>query len=583
MPQLSLNNLLPKKPRSFFSKLLITLVDYLLGISQLNRVYQDSGLKGLEKKAFATRFVNVFELTVKSQTNLPQLIPPKGAAIVVANHPYGGIEGVILAFLLSSVRGDVKILANQALKIIPELADFFIFTNPLVPGAKGNAKSLRACKDHLAQGGLLVLFPAGRVSYPGRDGQVTDHQWHRIVGALTSFTQAPLIPCFISGKNSDFFYFMGKIYFRFRMLLLIREMLNSKGRTVEVTFGQATLLPSLPEKTQMTTDIARLMTYLHAPEYQHQWPVCKAPEMLPLAASQLPHNLDNEISQLPQDQCLLQYKYFKVYYASRAQCPAVIEDIRRLREENFRQFDEGSGLPQDGDAFDDTYTHLFVYDTQNQAITGAYRMGQTDNLLAQGGVSQLYLNRMFDFSAEFINQQQPCLEMGRSFVVASHQRSFHGLLLLFKGIGAFVCKFPQYRTLYGTVSLSKQYTPMSVRLIEQFLVTSSSDVKPKKQFDVDVPNDIKQYLASYPADIEILELLVKQIEPDGKGLPVLVKLYHQLGAKFYCVGIDPNFAETPGLLLSVDLPHAPERLLKLYLGQGAEAYLQHNVHTSQAQ
>jgi hypothetical protein len=60
MPQLSLNNLLPKKPRSFFSKLLITLVDYLLGISQLNRVYQDSGLKGLEKKAFATRFVDVF-------------------------------------------------------------------------------------------------------------------------------------------------------------------------------------------------------------------------------------------------------------------------------------------------------------------------------------------------------------------------------------------------------------------------------------------------------------------------------------------------------------------------------------------
>jgi putative hemolysin len=576
MSQLSLKNLLQKQQNSFITRLLMNLLDHLLGISQLNRVYQQSALKGLDKNAFAARFVAVFELRLQHQSNLPSLIPHKGAAIVVANHPYGGIEGVILAFLLSSIRGDVKILANQALKIIPELADFFIFTNPLVPGAKGNAKSLRACKEHLAQGGLLVVFPAGRVSYPNSDNQITDHQWHRIVGALTSFTQAPLIPCFISGNNSYFFYLMGKIYFRFRMLLLIREMLKSKGRTINITFGQPIVLPSFPEKTQMTTDIARLLTYLQDPKYQHPWPSCKVPEMLPLAASQLPQNLDDAISLLPQDQCLLQYKYFKVYYASRAQCPTVIEEIRRLREENFRLFDEGSGLPQDGDGFDNTYTHLFVYDSQNQAITGAYRMGQTDNLLLQGDVSQLYLSRMFDFSAEFLNQQQPCLEMGRSFVVASHQRSFHGLLLLFKGIGAFVCKFPQYRTLYGTVSLSKQYTPLSVRLIEQFLVTTSSEVKAKKQLAADIPNDIKHYLATYPADIEVLELVVKQIEPDGKGLPVLVKLYHQLGAKFYCVGIDPNFAETPGLLLCVDLPRAPERLLKLYLGQGAEAYKTHN-------
>lgn len=575
MPQLSLNNLLPQS--TFLTKLCMIGLDHLLGISQLNRLYERSAMKGLTKEAFAARFVEIFELEINSPLDLSMRIPQHGAAIVVANHPYGGIEGVILASLLSSSRSDVKILANQALKIIPELADFFIFTNPLAPGAKGNAQSLRACKAHLDKGGLLVLFPAGRVSYPNSDGQVTDHQWNRMAGSLAANTKAPIIPCFISGKNSNVFYLMGKIYFRFRMLLLIKEMLKSKGRTVEITLGQPVLFPPFLEKTQMTTDIARLLTYLQAPEYQYHWPTYQTPVLLPLASPQLAENLQAEISQLPAEQCLLRYKHFEVYYASRAQCPFVIEEIRRLREENFRLFDEGSGLPQDGDAFDDTYTHLFVYDSQTKAIIGAYRMGQTDNLLARGDIAPLYLSRMFDFSAEFINQVQPCLEMGRSFVIASHQRSFHGLLLLFKGIGAFVCKFPRYRTLYGTVSLSKQYTPLSVILIEQFLVTASPQVKAKKPFDLKVPADIQHYLANHPNDIEVLELLVKQIEPDGKGLPVLVKQYHQLGARFYCVGIDPNFADTPGLLLSVDLPKAPERLLKLYLGQGADAYLQkHN-------
>lgn len=572
MPQLSLKNLLPQS--TFFTTLFITGLDHLLGIRQLNRLYEGSALKGLNKEAFAARFVDIFELKLKPLVDFSTHIPASGATIVVANHPYGGIEGVILAHLLSSTRGDVKILANQALKIIPELADFFIFTNPLAPGAKGNVQSLMACKAHLDQGGLLVLFPAGRVSYPNREGQVTDHQWHRMVGTLAAHAKAPVIPCFISGKNSKMFYLMGEIYFRFRMLLLIREMLKSKGRTIEIALGQPILVPPFLENAQMTTDLVRLVTYLQAPEYQFPWPTYQTPLLLPLASPQSAENLHAEISRLPYEQCLIRYKHFEVYYASRAQCPLVIEEIRRLREENFRLFDEGSGQPQDGDAFDDIYTHLFVYDSQTQAIIGAYRMGQTDHLLARGDISQLYLSRMFDFSAEFINQVQPCLEMGRSFVVASHQKSFHGLLLLFKGIGAFVCQFPRYRTLYGTVSLSKQYTPLSVILIEQFLVTSSPQVKAKKPFNLKVPADIQAYLTKYPNDIEVLELLVKQIEPDGKGLPVLVKQYHQLGAQFYCVGIDPHFADTPGLLLSVDLPTAPERLLKLYLGQGALAYQQ---------
>jgi len=183
---------------------------------------------------------------------------------------------------------------------------------------------------------------------------------------------------------------------------------------------------------------------------------------------------------------------------------------------------------------------------------------------------------MFNFQPDFINQQQPCLEMGRSFIVEAHQNSFHGLLLLWKGIGAFVCKNPRYRTLYGTVSLSKLYDPRSVALINDIMVTDSNGVQAKAEFKGKLHPEVKNYIEAGSEDITQLSALVKGIETDKKDIPVLLKKYHKLGAKFHCTGIDLNFNQTPGLLLSVDFPQAPDKLLKIYLGDGKDEYLQYH-------
>jgi putative hemolysin len=180
---------------------------------------------------------------------------------------------------------------------------------------------------------------------------------------------------------------------------------------------------------------------------------------------------------------------------------------------------------------------------------------------------------MFNFSASFINQQQACMEMGRSFIVKAHQHSFYGLLLLWKGIGAFVCQNPQYRILYGTVSLSKLYDPRSVTLINKIMVTDTQAVQPKIAFENSLHPELASFLNTHVLNIEQLSVLVKGLEQDAKDIPVLLKQYHKLGAVFHCLGIDGNFNTTPGLLLSVDLPKAPDKLLKLYLGAGKEDYL----------
>jgi putative hemolysin len=282
------------------------------------------------------------------------------------------------------------------------------------------------------------------------------------------------------------------------------------------------------------------------------------------------------VHQLPSEQHLLDHKELSVYFGYQNQIPITVNEIARLREMVFREHNEGSGEPLDTDHFDATYTHLFVLKQNTGQIIGAYRMGQTDKLLTDGNLDNLYLHRMFDFSPDFVNRQQPCLELGRSFLIPEYQRSFQGLFLLWRGIGAFVCQYPQYRTLYGTVSISKLYDVRSAAIIQQAMVTSTNKVAPRTSFEHKLHPEAQDFAQQHGLRQHVTALL-KGIEPDGKDVPILLKHYSKLGAVFHCLGIDKSFNDTPGLLLSVDLPNAPEKLLKLYMGERWQEYKANQV------
>jgi putative hemolysin len=318
------------------------------------------------------------------------------------------------------------------------------------------------------------------------------------------------------------------------------------------------------------------MSYVQDPQWQKSWPADQTTELQPLAPEANYKEIFDELSRLPAEQHLLDHKHFSVYFGYQNQLPVTVSEIARLRELVFREHNEGSGQPLDTDSYDATYTHLFVVQRQQQKIVGAYRMGQTDRLLNDQGMDGLYLTRMFNFKADFVNQLEPCLEMGRSFLIPEYQRSFQGLYLLWRGIGAFVCKFPHYRTLYGTVSLSKLYDMKSVALMQSALITKTTKVEPKTPFDFKLHPELQDFAEQEPIKPHLTALLAS-IEEDGKDIPVLAKHYLKMGAKYHCLGIDSNFNDTPGLLLSVTLPEAPEKLGKLYLSDGWEAYKNHQV------
>ncbi|MFT4993378.1 MAG: putative hemolysin [Paraglaciecola sp.] len=571
---ISLVNIVPPQKRSKLGDALLKFADTLFGITKLNKLYVLHNLAGSNKQDFAERLIKGLNLQLTGIDDLQDKVPKEGPLVIASNHPFGGIEGIILSWALGQVRPDLKVLANQGLKIFPELKDYFIFTNPLAQNDPKNAPSLRASLRHVKNGGALLIFPAGRVSYYQKDKKrITDHTWNRLVANLVRRSQAQFLPVFVNGLNSPLFYRLGRIYYRLRMLMLPRELANKQNARIQVLAGN-TVASSVYSKSlepQSHTALLRAQVYAQDPSWRMTWPADKIQSLKPLAAEQDSTFILAEIAQLPAEQHLFDHKDLAVYFGYQSQLPATVKEIARLRELVFRQHNEGSGEPLDTDHFDATYTHLFVLKRDSGKIIGAYRMGQTDRLLADGNIDNLYLSRMFKFSPKFINQHQPCLEMGRSFLIPEYQRSFKGLYLLWRGIGAFVCKFPHYRTLYGTVSLSKLYDPRSVTLIDRAMVTATKLVSPYTAFDFPLHPELEEFTRQHEMS-QHLTALLGSIERDGKDVPILLKHYHKLGAVFHCVGIDQSFNDTPGLLLSVDLPSAPEKLLKLYMGEGWEAY-----------
>ncbi len=166
--------------------------------------------------------------------------------------------------------------------------------------------------------------------------------------------------------------------------------------------------------------------------------------------------------------------------------------------------------------------------------------------------------------------------MGRSFLIPEYQKTYHGLYLLWRGIGAFCCRFPRYRWLYGTASLSKLYDKRSVAIIQAALVNGADQVTPKNHFDFRLHPEIAAFAEQYTLRNHMSSFL-QTIEPDSKDIPILLKHYIKLNANFHALGLDHNFAHTPGLLLSVHLPSAPAKVQGKYLAGRLQSYLDYQA------
>jgi putative hemolysin len=516
-------------------------------------------------------------------------VPKTGPVIVVCNHPFGVLEGLILIEMLSRVRPDVKAIANSILATgFPTMRDSLILVDPFgnSAAAKANRKGVREVFSYLAAGGLLIVFPAGEVSHLQiRERRIADPCWNPNVARFIRHTEATVVPIFINGANSVTFQVMGMIHPQLRTARLLHELVNKERKTVELRIANPIpfeTLKTLGSDTEITRYL-RYRTYLLEERAEHPH-ARKSPRSKPIVSAAPRAAVESEVGTL---QCLAENGELEVYSARASQIPNVLHEIGRLREVTFRQAGEGTGQPKDLDRFDNSYHHLFVWDRVQKQIAGAYRLGVTTELLPRLGLDGLYTHTLFQFNRAFFDRVGPAIEMGRSFVAPDYQKQYAPLLLLWKGIGQFVSKDPSHPVLFGPVSISNDYNPVSRRLIVRYLQAQESVrdladlVKPRRRFQTRSFGSDNEAISLMLRNIEELSSVTSDIEPDGKGVPILLKQYLKLGGKLLAFNVDPIFSNALDGLILVDLRQTAPAILNRYMGPaGARQFLSYHRRAS---
>jgi putative hemolysin len=564
------------------------LLSWLLGLRTYQTLYEMTQSNRAEP--FERRALQALDIQLRVSDENAALIPPRGPVLIVSNHPHGALDGLVLAAAVRRRRSDVRILANHLLSRIPELAELCFFVDPF-GGPIATARSqagLRAAHLWLRNGGALVVFPSGEVAHkPGPQGSRVDSPWRSTTGRMVLTTGAPVLPAFIEGTNTRLFYAVGRVHPVLRTVLLVRELLNKRGQAVTVRLGAPLAARSLAgaaaDATSATEAIRRAVEQLGQTAHASPESTPKAHDVSSLNRT---NAIPSEIVQLPSESCLLESGAFQVFLAEASQIPETLLEIGRLREVTYRAIGEGTGRQLDLDAFDDRYLHLFSWDRERKQIVGAYRIGRTDRIIATDGVDGLYTRTLFRYDERLIAHISPALELGRSFVRAEYQKNYNALLLLWKGIGQFVARHPQYRVLFGPVSISSQYSDSSHRLLMAFLQQNHLDRDLADLVEALNPCLVNPAPApAAPRSVDEANRLVAEAEADGKGVPILLRQYLKLNAKVLGFNVDPQFGEALDALMMVNLTTVDAAILNRYLGrqEAAEFLARHRaVQSAQA-
>ncbi len=567
--------------RPFFN-----IIENLLGLTRLEYVHRC--LQGVPFNP--EQALKVLGVSWQADEQDLKGIPPSGPLIVTANHPFGGLEGIVLLALLKTRRKDVKILANSLLSRVPELRDDFIFVN-VFGGEEArllNQRPLREALRWLRGGGVLAAFPAGEVSsFDLGKGRVADPPWSNTIGRLLRLSGAPALPVFFHGQNGFGFHAAGLVHPRLRTALLPLEILNKKGKVVLVEVGSpvaASRLARLGSEDEMT-EYLRYRTYLlkarKAKTKILPFPLLNLKAPKPPLASPLPNALlEDEISRLPEGRRLAFSGELEAYLALAPEIPGVLREVGRLREVTFRACGEGTGKPLDLDSFDGRYQHLVLWNKAAKEVVGGYRMAGTDRILPSWGTSGLYTSTLFKYRPEFFQALKPALELGRSFIRPEYQREYAPLFLLWKGLGAFVAENNRYRYLFGVVSMSDDYRPLSKEVLMRHLIRHkfraelSAMALPRNPYrGLPLKDHEWEARAEWDEGLEEVSDWVEDVER-GRGVPVLLRQYLKLGAEFLGFNVDPRFAHVLDGLLVVDLTKTDSKALDKYLGRdGARSFL----------
>jgi putative hemolysin len=220
---------------------MVRVIEWATGQPRIRRMYERYTRRGRPPELFWHDAIAELRLDLRLNRRPADVIPESGPLMVVANHPFGVVDGIILCWLVAQVRDDYQIMTHRVLHQAPEVRQRILPVD--FSGSEAatlnNLRSRRLARELLAKRGALLVFPGGGVAAaPKTFGRAVDRPWGTLAAKLALATAADVLPVYFHGQNSRWFQAASNIHQTLRYALLFHEVRNKIGRSIAVTIGE---------------------------------------------------------------------------------------------------------------------------------------------------------------------------------------------------------------------------------------------------------------------------------------------------------------------------------------------------------
>ena len=551
------------KKDNFLKKSLFKVAKKIVHEDSINQfLTQNAHLKGFE---FVDAVLDYFDFDYTVSSSDLQNIPTSGKVVIIANHPLGGLDALCLLRLISTVRKDVKIVANDF------LAGFEALNSLLIPidnyKLRQSKNDIKKIYEALNNEEAIILFPAGEVSRATPKG-IKDPTWNKGFLNFAQNSNAPILPIFLDAKNSKTFYTISIINKTFSTLLLSHEMFNKKSKRIGIKVGQ--IIPN-ENITPKGIDKKFLLNLYK----KHLYSLKKGKKSFFETQSAIAHPVSriDLLNELKKSKLIGQTSDGKkIFLYDYTEDSIVLKELGRLRELSFRKVGEGVNKKRDTDKYDIYYQHIILWDENDLEIVGSYRIGNSDFIFKNIGVKGFYSNNLFKYNEEFTPYLKNSIELGRSFVQPKYWGT-RALDYLWFGIGAYLKNNPNIKYMFGPVSMSASFPTvakdMMIFYYSHYYGEKEELVEAKTpyQYSNNI-SEIKELfnLEDKKKDFKLLKSTLANI---GCSVPTLYKQYSEItedgGIKFLSFNIDKDFGDCIDGFILVEVDKIKESAKNRYI------------------
>lgn len=516
----------------------------ILGINKINDLYRmHDDYTGTE---FATRLLEYHGVKINVSDIAIAKIPESGPLVVVANYHHGALDGLVILALLARVRKDIKLLGNTLLSTINPLRQHFINIESLDPDAQLNTAGIRQAKQHVADGGVLVVFPAHKVAtFQHGFSKIRDHVWNLQTVKFIRSLATPILPMYVDGHNSTLFHLSGKIHPLLQTAQLPLELLKKQGAKIDVEIASAI---SVDNQAKLNT-IEEFSAFLRTNTYILKQKINNSnPENLNIETPTIApdssvnqriigiHNFEKITTQISQHK-LSDSGQLSLYLIPSGELP--------LELQATAEYAEGRSYVQ----------YLTVMDNNESKMVLFYEIVLGNGVIAHTAmIEEFHSYSQFEFSRKFTHTLRRCIEITSMYTDSEYTDKLHPFLLLWSGITRVIEANPWARHLMGTVSISGNYPSTSKALIVNYIKRLS---KPTEFSKLVIPRHGTTIRNSGAASVAnpvkhittdaLIEKLLADMAPDNISqarrnelsiIPALIKRYLQLGGSLIKLNMD---------------------------------------------